>query len=124
MNVNYLLDSVILIDHLNHIAAATAFLAAYPSQLAISVITRAEVLTGTPIQYKTLIQTLLNQFMNFDVTVEIADLAAHLRRQEGWKLPDALQAAIAQHHQIQLVTRNTKDFPAERYPFVLVPYRI
>lgn len=124
MNVNYLLDSVILIDHLNHITAATAFLAAYPSQLAISVITRAEVLTGTPIQYKTLIQTLLNQFMNFDVTVEIADLAAHLRRQEGWKLPDALQAAIAQHHQIQLVTRNTKDFPAEHYPFVLVPYRI
>jgi len=52
----------------------------------------------------------------------VADLAARLRREHRWKLPDALQVAAAQHHGLRLVTRNTRDFPPERYPFVLVPY--
>jgi hypothetical protein len=42
----YLLDSVIVIDHLNGISAATAFLREQFSVCAISVITRAEVLAG------------------------------------------------------------------------------
>ncbi len=44
--IRYLLDSVILIDHFNGIAAATRFLHEHKQALSISVITRAEVLTG------------------------------------------------------------------------------
>ena len=53
-----------------------------------------------------------------------ADLAAHLRRENHWKLPDAIQAAIAQHHDLKLVTRYFKDFPAEVFDFVLIPYSL
>jgi predicted nucleic acid-binding protein len=50
-------------------------------------------------------------------------LTAQLRYQYRWKLPDALQAALAQHHQLKLVTRNTKDFPVGKYDFVITPYQ-
>jgi predicted nucleic acid-binding protein len=53
-----------------------------------------------------------------------ADLAAALRRDHGWKLPDAFQAAIAQQHGLRLVTRNRRDFPPQRYRFVDIPYRV
>ena len=54
----------------------------------------------------------------------MADLAAVLRREHGWKLPDAFQAALAQHYGVTLATRNTKDFPPSRYEFVVVPYAL
>lgn len=44
--MRYLLDSVILIDQFNGIAAATAFLADNADDCSISVITRAESLAG------------------------------------------------------------------------------
>ena len=37
---------------------------------------------------------------------------------------DAFQAAIAQHHQIKRVIRDTKDFPIGQHDFVIVPYQI
>ncbi|MGH7860495.1 MAG: type II toxin-antitoxin system VapC family toxin, partial [Candidatus Binatia bacterium] len=42
----YLLDSVILIDHFNGIAAATEFLSTVGDRAQVSAITRSEVLTG------------------------------------------------------------------------------
>lgn len=44
--VRRLLDSVILIDHFNGIDAATQFIASEHQGIALSPITRAEVLTG------------------------------------------------------------------------------
>ena len=55
---------------------------------------------------------------------EVADLAAALRRQHGWKMPDALQAAAAKRHRLKLATRDVDDFPPERHRFVVVPYRL
>jgi predicted nucleic acid-binding protein len=52
----------------------------------------------------------------------VADLAARLRREHRWKMPDALQASLAHYHGLSLVTRNTRDFPPDRHPFVVVPY--
>lgn len=66
----------------------------------------------------------LDRFPLLEVTKQIADLAAALRREHGWKLPDAFQAALAQHHDLELVTRNTRDFPPERHEFVVVPYAL
>ena len=122
--VSLLLDSVILIDHFNGIPAATEYISRMRSQSAISVITRAEVLTGFDTEDMALAIRLLDCFPTFIINQPIADLAARLRRTYRWKLPDAIQAAVAQHHALQLVTRNTRDFPPDRYSFVVVPYTI
>lgn len=122
--MRFLLDSVIVIDHFNGIEAATRFLADNGSRCAISVITRAEVLAGFDADSEPLARELLDAFAAMPVTADIADLAASLRRTQRWKLPDALQAAVALHHGLTLVTRNTRDFQPGGEPEVLVPYRV
>ena len=120
-----LLDSVILIDHLNKITPATEFIAKHQSeQLYISVITRAEVLAGIDKRYKIHVIKLLDKFSLLPIDKQAADKAAELRITYRWKLPDAFQAALAINHKLKLVTRNTKDFPAEKHNFVIVPYKI
>ena len=119
-----LLDSVILIDHLNGVEAATKYIAGVAPDAAISVITRAEVLDGAPAQGLRPVSRLLDCFPILAIDKPIADEAAALRRRHGWRLPDAFQAALAQHHGLTLVTRNTRDFPPARHAFVTVPYRL
>jgi len=122
--VIYLLDSVILIDHFNGVAQATQFLREHAAACAISVITRAEVLAGFDEEREQLALELLDLFDALPITLEVADLAARIRRRERWKLPDALQAAMALHHDLELVTRNTRDFRVGGKLKVLVPYRL
>jgi predicted nucleic acid-binding protein len=119
-----LLDSVIVIDHFNGIPPATAYLLKMQGKIAISVITQAEVLTGFEGRDRQLAQRLLDRFPLLIIDRPIADLAATLRRQNGWKMPDALQAALARHHKLKFATRDTDDFPPKRHRFVLVPYTI
>lgn len=119
-----LLDSVILIDHFNGIAAASAYILKMQPAAAISLITRAEVLTGFDERTEAQGRKVLDLFPLLPLTREIVDLAAKLRRTHRWKLPDALQAALAQSHRIQLATRNVKDFPPAQFPFVTVPYSL
>jgi len=122
--LKFLLDSVIVIDHLNGIEAATGFIADHATSSALSVITRAEVLAGCGKTSEVPVMNLLNQFPTLPMTTEIADAAARLRRSERWKLPDAIQAAIAIGHQLTLVTRNTRDFQPGGQPEVLTPYAL
>lgn len=122
-DILYLLDSVILIDHLNGVSQATRWLSsAGPQRCAISAITRAEVLTGAEPGEVDSVAELLNQFPCLPIDASVADEAARLRRVERWKLPDALQAAVARCHNLRLATRNTRDFAPERHGFVEVPY--
>jgi predicted nucleic acid-binding protein len=121
--VKLLLDSVILIDHFNGLVAATDYLAAHHADAAISVITRAEVLTGFDRRAANAAAAFLDCFPTLGIDQATADLAASLRRDHGWKLPDAFQAAIARQHDLQLVTRNRRDFPPQRHRFVVIPYR-
>jgi hypothetical protein len=51
-------------------------------------------------------------------------LAANLRRENRWKLPDALQAAVAINRRLILATRNSKDFTPGKHSFVFIPYRL
>lgn len=118
----FLLDSCILIDHFNGVDAATEFIGRNQKELALSVITRAEVLVGISKNNESMAKSFLDHFKTLQISVEDADLAANLRRQENWKLPDALQAAIALNHALKLVTRNTKDFSPKKHAFVYVPY--
>jgi len=120
-----LVDSVIIIDHLNGIDKATRFMLDLdPRQTAISVITRAEILTGIPENGEAEIIHLLDQYSLLIIDKPIADLAANLRRKNGWKLPDAFQAALAKYHKLKLSTRNTKDFQPQKHKFVEVPYSL
>ena len=119
-----LVDSVIMIDHFNGISAATQYLLEMQGQLAISVITRAEVLTGFEGKERQLARRLLDRFPTLIIDRGIADLAATLRRQNRWRMPDALQAAVAKNHKLKFATRDTDDFPPKRHRFVTVPYTI
>lgn len=123
--VEALLDSVILIDHLNGVQEATDWLATQDwSRLAISAITRAEVLAGASRDEYVHIAHLLDSFECLSLEAETADLAAEIRRDKRLRLPDAFQAAVAMLHHLDLVTRNTRDFGSERFDFVVVPYRL
>ncbi len=123
--IERLIDSVILIDHLNGIDKATRFILKLdPTLTAISVITRAEILTGFEESEQSDVISLLDQYQLLNIDQTIADLAANLRRDFNWKLPDAFQAALAKHHKIKLTTRNTKDFDPRKHDFAEIPYRL
>jgi len=122
--VKLLLDSVIVIDHFNGIELATGYLSAHGADCAVSVITRAEVLAGFDEASAALARELLDLFPTLPITLDIADQAARLRRSERWKLPDAFQAALAMHHGLALVTRNTRDFRSGAGLEVVVPYGV
>ncbi len=117
-----LLDSVILIDHLNGVEKATSYLERSGSTAAISAITRAEILTGLDEADWPPVIRLLDRFESIGIDEVVADRAARLRRTHGWKLPDALQVAAALEHGLLFATRNTKDFSPEAHSFVRVPY--
>lgn len=121
--VIYLLDSVIVIDHFNGIAGATHFMAEHGQACAVSVITRAEVLTGFTLRTEPPARQLLDHFDTLSIDADVADLAAALRRSKRWKMPDALQAALSIRHGLVLVTRNTRDFRSGGKLKVLVPYK-
>jgi predicted nucleic acid-binding protein len=119
----YLLDSAILIDHLRGIHQATNWLQRlHEGEAAISVITRAEVMSGGIVSERAAALDLCEQFECLPISKEIADHAADLRRTHRWKLPDAFQAAIAKDQNLRLVTRNTRDFDEKEHAFVLIPY--
>lgn len=122
--MKYLLDSVILIDHFNGVVPASDFLADHGSACAISVFTRAEVLTGFDADAARLAGGLLDLFPALPMDTTVADMAARLCRELHLKLPDALQAAVALQHRRVLVTRNTRDFQSDAHLDVLVPYRL
>ena len=118
-----LIDSVILIDHLNGVKKASEFLAGLdPRETAISVITRAEILCGMDDAGFSETGMLLDQYVLLVIDRAAADAAARLRREHGWKLPDAFQAALCLHHNITFSTRNTKDFNPRKHHFVEIPY--
>jgi predicted nucleic acid-binding protein len=123
--LNRLLDSVVLIDHLNNISKATNYiLSLEPEDTAISVITRAEILVGVKKESRSKVLSLLDRYTTFSIDINIADIASELRREYSWKLPDAFQAALAKHYNLMLCTRNTKDFDPRKHAFVDIPYKL
>lgn len=123
--IERLIDSVILIDHLNGIDEATRYILKLdPTLTAISVTTRAEILTGLEESEQSDVTPLLDQYQHLNIDKTIADLAAKLRRKFGWKLQDAFQAALSMYHKVKLVTRNTKDFDPRKHGFVEIPYNL
>ena len=118
-----LLDSSILIDHFNGIAAATEFIDECETP-AISVITWIEVVTGfRSASDEAEGRQLLATFEVFSVSDPVSEEAVIIRRERRLKLPDAIILATARAHGLVLVTRNTKDFPPGD-PSIHVPYQL
>ena len=125
MKSAYLLDSVILIDHLRGIEAATKWLGKLrDGEAVLSVITRAEVLSGGTEEEAIGALELCDEFECLPLTRDDATSAAALGRKHGWKIPDAFQAAVALRTDLKLVTRDYRGFGGPKHPFVLIPYTI
>ena len=113
-------DSNIVIDWLNDSQAATDELGRYPRHR-ISRIVWTEVLAGEPLERRDLIQPIISPFEVVELDARIALAAADIRHRMRIKLIDAYIFATAQVNGAILVTRNTKDFPAQ-IPGIRVPY--
>ena len=122
--MRFLLDSTVLIDHLNGIDAAEVFLRDHSPESCISVITVNEVLAGSEPDAVEGHELLLDQFTCLDVGRLTAKASAALRRAHGWKLADSIQAALALNHGLKLVTRNHRHFKPSKHDFVSVPYTL
>jgi predicted nucleic acid-binding protein len=121
----YLLDSVILIDHLRGVEAATDWLRRLrDGEAVLSAITRAEVLSGGTEAEAAVALALCDEFDCLPLTASDATSAAALRRRHGWKLPDAFQAAVAIRSELKLVIRDLRGFGGRKHSFVVIPYSL
>lgn len=120
--VKALFDTNILIDYLGGISAAKKELGRYEYR-AISTITWMEVLVGASAEEEESIRGWLGTFDVIAVDSAIANCAVEIRKSRRVRLPDAIIWATAQVHSMLLVSRNTKDFPADE-PGVRVPYKV
>lgn len=120
--VSALFDTSILIDYLNAVPQAKHELGLYRT-VGVSVITWIEVLVGAAPDTESVTRTFLSGFALMPLDNAVAQRAVELRQRRKLKLPDAVVWATAQVHNMILVTRNTKDFPANT-PGVRIPYRI
>ncbi|AFL90051.1 putative nucleic acid-binding protein, contains PIN domain [Terriglobus roseus DSM 18391] len=120
MKPGALFDTNILID-LSRGHAEASLEVSQHDQRFISRINFIEVLAGVVEQNARETRRLLDLFATFDLSIQIAERAALLRRTTRLKLPDAIIYATALEHDLTLVTRNTKDF-SETMPNVRIPY--
>ena len=115
-------DSSIVIDWLNRKPQAKVELSRY-SRHRISRIVWTEILAGEPLESRETVRELIAPFEIVELDARIAGAAADIRHRTGMKLLDAFILATAQVNGAILVTRNTKDFPANM-PGIRVPYTL
>lgn len=115
---DFLLDTNILVRSLRETAGYDTLLSTLVDNdwLCISVITRFEIVRGLREHERDDTFSLLNSLESLIVNSEIADSAGELVRSyraRGITLSeaDSLIAATALHHQLSLVTTNSKHFP-------------
>ena len=116
-------DTNILIDSLNGHEEARAELKTVEDRW-ISRVTWIEVMSKVDADSLDLIEQLFADFQIDELDQAISERAARLRRDRPrLKLPDAIILASAQGNNRTLVTRNTRDFPADQ-PGIRVPYTL
>jgi predicted nucleic acid-binding protein len=115
-------DTNILIDWLNDRPQASAELARF-RRPRISRVVWTEILAGEPLETRDIVRDLISPFEVVEIDTRIATAAADIRYRSRMKLMDAYILATAQVNGAILITRNTKDFPAEM-PGIRVPYTL
>jgi len=115
---DYLLDTNILIFHFRNQPEAVEWLTQPETDrtLFISVVTRTEILAGMRPHEEQVTLNLLASLNNLPIDEPVADRAGRLiyhyaRQGVQLSFPDAQIAATALHHNLTLVTTNTKHFP-------------
>jgi predicted nucleic acid-binding protein len=121
--MNPVFDTNILIDNLLGIDAAKAELDRFP-KARISIVTWIEVMVGADGEEdERNIRQFLRSFETIPLDDVVADTAVQLRRRFRLKLPDAVIWASAKSRDCLLITRNTRDYPADeadiRHPYSL-----
>ena|SRR5450631_2959532 len=107
----YLIDTNIIIYYLEGEQAAISFLRTHRGQLAISSITWMETLSYPfSADQELIVRTFLQEFRLVEISSSVMELSVEIRRKKKMKLPDAIIAASAVHHDMILLTRNIKDF--------------
>lgn len=109
-------DACILIDYSKNHSGAVKYSDKLQSPTAVSALTVTEILTGVRNKReKELFLTLLNLWVIFPVTYEIAELAGYYRqayfKSHHIGVVDAIIAATAEKNNAQIITLNIKDFP-------------
>lgn len=116
-----LFDSNILIDHLLGDERAAAAFAACDDP-AISIVSWIEVLVGARSDAEAIaIRRFLSSFALVELSPSVAARAVEIRRAHRVRLSDAVIWASALTGGYVLVTRNTRDFPADDAS-IRVPY--
>ena len=104
MATDLLVDTDVCIDHLR----GARPLGRGAGVISYSVITRSELFAGRT--NETRVDEFLAPFREIAVDRSIAERAGRLRRGSPLRTPDALIAATAIEHGLELVTRNRRDF--------------
>lgn len=91
-------------------------------RIAYSVITRAELFAGRQSDEER-VRMLLSPFQELVVDAVVAERAGRMRR-SSIQMPDALIAATALEHGLELVTRNARDFVAVKGLRIRDPERL
>lgn len=120
-----LIDTCVAIDFMRNFDNAVEFVSQLTSQPYVSTITIAELYAGTKTKKKEqLVTDFVKNCLVLDVTHEISELggrwSARYTPSHGVDLPDALIAATAEIHKLQLATCNLKHFPM--FPELNRPY--
>lgn len=112
-----LFDTSVIIDFLRRKDKRNSllyFLAAHKYQLAVSIITHTELYAGKSVwENKTARKELAELFSGmqiFPLTEEISEKAGEIRARQSTNLLDAIVAATASMHKLELSTLNRKDF--------------
>lgn len=120
--VRALFDTNIVLDYLKGIEAAEQEFSLYEN-IAISVVTRIEVLVGVTENIEREIRGLLDDLTTVQLDNNVAERAIVLRKARRLKLADAIIWASAQTQDRLFVTRDIKDFPTDA-PGIRMPYGI
>ena len=120
-HIEAVFDTNILIDYLTGRDEAQQEFDRY-TRRGISIVTWMELQIGSRTDDEAdVIDLFLREFRVIEITRQVARRAVEIRRRTRVRLPDAIIWATAQMESAQLVTRNTKDFPADD-PAVRIPY--
>jgi len=115
-------DTNIVIDWLLRRPPAKAEMLRYRRHR-ISRVVWTEVLAGEPLEDREVVRELIAPFEVVEIDARIAAAAAEIRHRTRMKLLDAFILATAQVNGAILITRNTKDFPANM-PGIRIPYTV
>ena len=109
--MRYLIDTNIIIYHLNGDIAVTDFIQRNLINSTLSFIAYIEVLSYkfTP-EEELQIRKFLNAFDIVEINREIIEASIKIRRSRKMKLPDCIIAATALSGDYTLVTKNSSDF--------------